>query len=216
MVQHGEKVRSAGDPGLTEAGHRQAAAVAWWLAANRPDVGAIVASPLRRARETAAPIAAAFGLAPTIDARVRERMNWDDDASIGLDDFLTEWQRATDHRTHQPAVGDSSIDAGSRFLDAILDLEHHDAEVVVVVAHGGVTVDVLRTIAGDAPVRARTPTSSPTVYRAAPSRGCTSPPARSRSSTTRRPITSNRPRSTALRRRRPGRRTGATAGCPSR
>lgn len=153
MVQHGEKVRSAGDPGLTEAGHRQAAAVARWLAANRPDVGAIVASPLRRARETAAPIAAAFGLAPMIDARVRERMNWDDDASIGLDDFLTEWQRATDHRTHQPAVGDSSIDAGSRFLDALLDLEHHDAEVVVVVAHGGVTVDALRTITGDAPVR---------------------------------------------------------------
>jgi broad specificity phosphatase PhoE len=44
VVQHGEKVRSAGDPGLTDEGHEQAAVVAMWLAENRPDVEAIVAS----------------------------------------------------------------------------------------------------------------------------------------------------------------------------
>jgi phosphohistidine phosphatase SixA len=62
VVQHGEKVRSAGDPGLTGEGHRRAVIVAMWLAENFPEAEAIVASPLRRAQETADPIAAAFGL----------------------------------------------------------------------------------------------------------------------------------------------------------
>lgn len=150
IVQHGEKIRSAGDPGLTAEGHRQAAVVAHWLAENHPEVEAIVVSPLRRAQETAAPIAAAFGLELTTDARLRERMNWDGDASIGLDEFLAEWQRATDDRSYQPAIGDSSLDAAERFIAALVDLERGEAGVVVVVAHGGVTVDALRTIAGDA------------------------------------------------------------------
>ncbi len=149
MVQHGEKVRSAGDPGLTEEGHRQAETVAAWLASTRPDIDAIVVSPLRRARETAAPIAAALGLVVTTDARVRERMNWDDEDRLSLDAFLAEWTAATVERSYQPAVGDSSIDAADRFIAALLDLEGGDARVVVVVTHGGVTVDTLRTVAGD-------------------------------------------------------------------
>ena len=152
VVQHGEKVRSAGDPGSTEVGHRQAATVARWLAENRPDVDAIFASPLQRARETAAPIAAALGLVVKTDPRFRERMIWDDDSSISLDEFLTEWQRATDDRFYQPLVGDSSNDASACFIDALVDLEQDEADVIVVVAHGGVTVDALRTIAGDASV----------------------------------------------------------------
>lgn len=153
VVQHGEKIRSAGDPGLTEEGHRQAGAVAAWLAAHRPDIGAIVASPLRRAQETAVPIAEALGLELTTDARIRERMNWDGEERLGLDEFLAEWQRATDDRSYQPAVGDSSSDAAQRFIAALVDLNGGDAGAVVVVAHGGVTVDALRTIAGDAAVR---------------------------------------------------------------
>ncbi len=79
-------------------------------------------------------------------------MNWDNDASIDFDEFLAEWQRATDDRSYQPAVGDSSINASARFIDALVDLEHDDAGAVVVVSHGGVTVDALRAIAGDASV----------------------------------------------------------------
>lgn len=150
VVQHGEKVRSAGDPGLTDEGHRQAAVVATWLAKNRPEAEAIVASPLRRAQETAVPIAAALGLEVMTDIRLRERMNWDDDACIGLDEFMTEWQRATNDRSYQPAVGDSSLDAADRFIAALTDFRcGAGGVVVVVVTHGGVTVDALRTIAGD-------------------------------------------------------------------
>ena len=90
IVQHGDKVRSAGDPGLTSVGHQQAAKVASWLSENHRGVRSIWASPLRRTRETAAPIAAAFQLGVQTDDRLRERMNWDDDASIDFDEFLAE------------------------------------------------------------------------------------------------------------------------------
>ncbi|MFM8973933.1 MAG: histidine phosphatase family protein [Actinomycetota bacterium] len=48
------------DPALTAAGRAQAERLAAWLAGEQIDV--VYASPQRRARETAAPIAAAHGL----------------------------------------------------------------------------------------------------------------------------------------------------------
>lgn len=158
VVQHGEKAQVAGDPGLTSEGERQAATTAGWLVENCPTVAAIVASPLRRAQETARPIGAAFGLGVATDARFRERMNWDDDARLSQVDFLREWQRATSDRSYQPIVGDSSLDAADRFIAALADLEHRGAAVVVVVAHGGVTVDALRTLTGDETVLEADPT----------------------------------------------------------
>jgi broad specificity phosphatase PhoE len=88
VVQHGEKARAAGDPGLTETGVRQAAAVATWLEKKGTKVSSIWASPLKRAQQTAEPIAAAFGLPVQTDARLRERMNWDDESEISLEGFL--------------------------------------------------------------------------------------------------------------------------------
>lgn len=51
---------AAADPGLAAAGHEQAERLAGWLSAERID--AVVSSPARRARETAAPLADALGL----------------------------------------------------------------------------------------------------------------------------------------------------------
>lgn len=79
-------------------------------------------------------------------------MNWGDGSGIGVDEFLAEWQRASDDRSHRPVVGDSSIDAAARFIEGLVDLESTETNVAVVVTHGGVTVDALRTIAGDASV----------------------------------------------------------------
>jgi probable phosphoglycerate mutase len=65
-VRHGEPERIApglgvpADPALTELGREQARRLGEWLAFEAID--AVVASPLRRATETAAPIAAAHGL----------------------------------------------------------------------------------------------------------------------------------------------------------
>ena len=61
LVQHGEKERVPGDPGLTALGREQAAVMA--RVVPRAGLAAVYSSPLRRARETAEPIAAAVGLA---------------------------------------------------------------------------------------------------------------------------------------------------------
>jgi broad specificity phosphatase PhoE len=156
LVQHGEKEPTPGDPGLTVTGRRQAAAVA----ASLPHDGvvAIRSSPYRRARDTAAAVAARFALEVTVDERLRERTNWSDPGLESLEGFLTEWQRTTDDRSYVPRTGDSSEAAADRFLAALADLASvHQDGVVVVVTHGGVTVDALRTLLGDRHLLARDP-----------------------------------------------------------
>ncbi len=65
LVRHAERAAEpAGDPGLTPAGEQRAQALAQALAGLR--VNAIVTTPLRRARDTAAPLAKALGLTPQI------------------------------------------------------------------------------------------------------------------------------------------------------
>ena len=73
IVQHGEKERLPGDPGLTAAGRSQAAFTAAYLAGLDVSVSSVYASPLRRAQETATPIASALGLSLHTDDRLRER-----------------------------------------------------------------------------------------------------------------------------------------------
>lgn len=74
LVRHGEPAwsdengRARNDPGLTDRGHAQAVAVAGRLAATEHvpewgDIDRLLVSPAVRAQETAAPIAAALGLA---------------------------------------------------------------------------------------------------------------------------------------------------------
>jgi broad specificity phosphatase PhoE len=80
LLRHGEVHNPDGVlygrlPGfrLSELGERQARAAAEWLA--RRDIGRLVASPLQRAQETAAPLAAATGLAVVTDERLIEADN---------------------------------------------------------------------------------------------------------------------------------------------
>ena len=72
LVRHG--LAAAGvadlDPGLDAVGHRQAKLTAEAL--NRPSISRLVVSPLRRTRETAAPLAELLGLAPDIRDEVAE------------------------------------------------------------------------------------------------------------------------------------------------
>jgi probable phosphoglycerate mutase len=59
-----------GDPGLDDAGHREAALIAERLAGS--DIDAIYASGLRRTLETAAPLAQRLGLEIATEPRLRE------------------------------------------------------------------------------------------------------------------------------------------------
>ncbi len=73
LVRHGEAAASWGDhpdPGLSELGHRQAAAVAQQL----QQLGAVraVCSPMQRCRETARPFELLTGMAATVEPVVSE------------------------------------------------------------------------------------------------------------------------------------------------
>jgi broad specificity phosphatase PhoE len=73
MVRHGQAEAGFGgamDPPLSALGHAQAEAVAQMLASSGPL--AILSSPLRRARETAAPLAALWQIDPAIEDAVAE------------------------------------------------------------------------------------------------------------------------------------------------
>jgi broad specificity phosphatase PhoE len=170
VVQHGDKQRLPGDPGLTATGRQQAEATARWLARNEKITG-LWSSPLRRARETSTPIADQCAVETTIDDRLRERMNWDDPERQPLQDFLDEWAHTSRDRDFVPTSGDSSNGAAARFLDFLTDLadladltdlvdlvDRQPDTTVVAVAHGGVTVDLLRTLIGDTHLRPAAPT----------------------------------------------------------
>ena len=151
VVQHGEKERRPGDPGLTGRGREQAALAAARvreLAARDGGLQAVYASPLLRARQTAAALAQAAGLPVLVDARVTERMNWD--RTVPFERFAEDWARTTADRDFVPASGDSSRAAGERFR-AFLAERAGDGPIAVA-CHGGVTVDLLRTLMGDAAV----------------------------------------------------------------
>lgn len=155
VVQHAEKVRGPGDPGLTPAGRAQAEAVAGRLKPSAP--AAVYSSPARRAVQTANVIAAATGLAVHVDDRLAERMNWADDGRP-LGEFLEEWQRASRDRDHEPRWGQSSRGAAARMERVLLDLAgRHEGQTVIVVSHGGVTVDLARSLLGDHELEAVAP-----------------------------------------------------------
>lgn len=78
LIRHAESAWNAmglwqghADPGLSARGVAQAHALAQALGGEA--IEAVVASDLRRARETARPLAAALGVEPWHDARLRER-----------------------------------------------------------------------------------------------------------------------------------------------
>ena len=144
LVQHGDKERLAGDPGLTELGRGQAGATARWL--HGAGLQALFSSPLRRARETAAAIAAATGLPVQLDSRLRERSNWD--GAQTFDAFVADWDRSARDRDFTPSNGESSRSAGERMRAFLAGLSGGPGPVAAV-SHGGVTTDLLRTLLGD-------------------------------------------------------------------
>ncbi len=80
VMRHGEVYNPQGilygrlpDFHLSDRGRAQAEAVASWLASR--DIVYVVASPLERAQETAAPIAAHHGLAVDVDGELIESLN---------------------------------------------------------------------------------------------------------------------------------------------
>ena len=155
IVQHAEKERLPGDPGLTPWGREQAARTAEYLSRTGAQYAGVFSSPMKRARQSAAPIGAALGLAVRVDDRIRERANWNGPETVTSAAFLADWERSNADRSYQPTGGDSSYAAAARFRDFLDELA--DGAAYVVVAHGGVTTDLLRDILGDEKLSHRAP-----------------------------------------------------------
>ena len=91
LLRHGEVHNPTGvlygrlpGYGLSERGRQMAERIASHVAGR--DITAVIASPLQRAQETAAPIAAALGLEITSDARLLEAENQFEGLTFGIGD----------------------------------------------------------------------------------------------------------------------------------
>jgi broad specificity phosphatase PhoE len=91
-------------------------------------------------------IAAGLGLNVALDARLRERVNWDGERTF--QSFSEDWERSIRDRDFVPPGGESSRRAGSRMIGFLRDMTALEGTVVAV-THGGVTTDLLRTLLGD-------------------------------------------------------------------
>lgn len=145
LSRHGQTVwheenRYAGvsDVDLTDVGRDQAQALARWAGQERPDV--VVSSPVRRALETARPVAAALGLTPEIYPGLRE-------VSFGIAEGRTiaEMRAAdpamvdrfrSDPVVHHFPEGENPSQAADRAADTLhLVAQKHPGATVLVVAH---------------------------------------------------------------------------------
>lgn len=88
-----------------------------------------------------------------VDERLTERMNWTTSVWPQMEDFIEDWDRASNDRHYQPREGGSSVAAADRMLAFLNEiLQGTSGGRYVAVSHGGVTVDLLRTLIGDAEV----------------------------------------------------------------
>lgn len=146
LLRHGDKMRTIGDPPLSDKGHQQAKTTAEFLRGF--PIQRILASPILRTRQTAQYLSESLALPVTVEPLLRERANWGDDPTQSLEDFLAMWVRATRERDWVPPVGDSSRAAGAR-LQRVVENHAEPHEHIALVSHGGVIADFARNVFSD-------------------------------------------------------------------
>src|SRR5262249_6236792 len=129
------------DVGLSERGLRQAQAIAPVLAAENPV--AVVSSGMRRAIDTATPIALACGLPLPIEPDLHERRVGElngqrfDAIAAFWTDVLSRWKNG--ETSYAPGGGESLDDVRARVVPVFERLaEEFAGQTYVVVAHGNV------------------------------------------------------------------------------
>ena len=154
LIRHALPVRrevevGAADPELSEDGHAQARHLAAYLAVEAP-LDALYASPLNRARQTAAPIAERFGLDVVVDDGVAE---WDRHSNEYVP--IEELKAADDPRWQALLRGEwtshdeSPEQFAARVVDAIEAIvARHRGKRAAVVCHGGVINTYLAHVLG--------------------------------------------------------------------
>lgn len=128
LLRHGEvrnprRVLYGRLPGfvLSTEGERMAEEVADALAGR--DVRLVVSSPLERARQTAAPVAARFGLPVQLDDRLLEAENVFEGNTVGVGDGVLSTPRHWRHLRNpfRPSWGEAYVALAARMLAAVAD-----------------------------------------------------------------------------------------------
>ena len=142
LVRHGEVFNPQGvlyeridGFELSETGHQMAIAAATELAAQGRDVKRLLASPLLRTQQSAAPIAQAFGLDIETDPRVIEPWNKFKGLKIGPKALLKRPSLALSlYNPSRPSWGEPFTQIANRMIDATLEAwqETPDGDVVIV------------------------------------------------------------------------------------
>ena len=124
--------------GLTDHGHVQVRQLATWLRSHHPGLDALYASPLRRATQSAAILAATLGLPVTMENDLREQDHGDADGQP--------WAEAlAAFRGISALEADRPLAPGGETWRAYLDrttaalariLDRHPGQQVLVVGHG--------------------------------------------------------------------------------
>jgi 2,3-bisphosphoglycerate-dependent phosphoglycerate mutase len=122
------------DPPLTEIGHRQARAVAAWLAGESID--ALYTSPMVRARQTTEPLARLLGLEATVVDGVRE---YDATESSYVPMEVLRQDKEAWRKFLEEEAGLDRSDFASEVATSLERLiDAHRGQRIVVVCHGGV------------------------------------------------------------------------------
>jgi probable phosphoglycerate mutase len=143
VIRHALPVRASNpdgtpaDPSLSDTGRRQAALLAAWLASERLD--AIYASPMRRARETATPLAVARGLEIGLDAGLVE-LDHRADAYVPMEELKAENREAWLALVKGGLYANIDVVAFRRGVVASFEsiVRAHPGGRVAVVCHSGV------------------------------------------------------------------------------
>lgn len=152
LVRHGESFvnlkdwdKGNLDEGLTDLGTQQAQALAAWMPEEIDQIDALYASTMRRALETASPIAEQYGLTIVADDRLREvgnnRLDHAPWPSDDLPDYGPFWGS---ERPFAPISPDREFSESlmhfrvriGHFIEELV--EKHRGQTVVAVCHGGV------------------------------------------------------------------------------
>ena len=154
LIRHALPVRiedadGPADPSLADLGVRQAEALAAWLADEPIDT--VYTSPLRRAQQTAAPLADRLALDPIIDDELAE---FDQTAAFYIP--IEELKAENDPRWQQLIDGDWSFggtDDRTVFVDRVVAaverlVQAHPGGTIALVCHGGVVNAYLAHVLG--------------------------------------------------------------------
>ena len=152
LMRHALPLSGHADPGLSDVGHAQAERVAQWLKGSRID--ALVTSPLRRARETTAPIEVSLGLTADVIHDLRE-WELDDPNHVydALEDMAPDDPRvlAVAEGRYDDFVPELDTVAFQRRTVSAMDevfARHQDCERVLVSTHGGFISAYLADVVG--------------------------------------------------------------------